>query len=125
MYIWKTRSTNSEMINAALRLSTPTEQNLTGKEDFAAYSALEDHTWPPWLHSQMILSPLQLHNHQDSANCADDNDKRPEEFANADPDVRPIRKRNDVDQCQESDSHSNTSVNVPFREEEEKILPRD
>jgi len=30
---------------------------------------------------------LQLYNHQDSANCADDNDKRPEEFANADPDV--------------------------------------
>lgn len=31
--------------------------------------------------------PLQFHNHQGSANCADDNDKRPEKFANADPDV--------------------------------------
>jgi len=56
MYIWKTRSTNNEMINAALRLLKPAEQNPTGKEDFAAYWAFEDHIWPPWSHSQMILS---------------------------------------------------------------------
>ena len=98
------------MIKAALMLSKPAEQNPVGKEAFAAYSAFEDHTWPPWLHSQIILSflscgedkyvsatrsgyglgdepPLQLHDHQSSANCGDDKEKRPEEPANADPDV--------------------------------------
>ena len=30
---------------------------------------------------------LQFHNHQSSANCADDNDKRPEKFTSADPSV--------------------------------------
>ena len=55
---WKTRSINSPMINAMLRLLKPAEQNPTGKEDFAAYSAFSDHIWPPWLHSQTILSFL-------------------------------------------------------------------
>jgi len=88
---------------------------------------------------------LQLHNHQDGANCADNGDKRPEEFANADPDVRPlkamegkstfmsmaltrrpgsthVRQRKNVHGCHDGDSNSNASVDEPFREEKEKVL---
>jgi len=75
--------------------------------------------------SDVVLSSLQFHNHQGSANCADDNGKRPEEFANADPNVRPVRKRKDVDQRQDSDTQPNASVNVPFWVEEEKVLSFD
>ena len=46
------------MIKATLRLLKPAEQKPAGKVEFTAYSAFVDHTWPPWLHSQMILSFL-------------------------------------------------------------------
>lgn len=73
----------------------------------------------------IVPPPLQFNDDQSGANSTDDNHERPQEFANADPDVCPIRKCNNIQQSHDSDSHSNASVDVPFWEDEEKVLPFD
>jgi len=73
----------------------------------------------------IVFPPLQFYKDQNSANCRDDDNEDPEEFANADPDICPIRKRDNIHQRQDSDSDSDASINEPFWEEEEEVLSFD
>ena len=99
-------SMHNPMINAILRLEIPDAQKPAGNKVEVSYpaSTLSDHSRPPLLHSQRILSSLkesklgvirimwvadlpssELNNHKNSADEGDDDDEWPQELADPGP----------------------------------------